>query len=209
MTADKLMFGFASGDSIPVTFMMDCLTMGVAKQEHCDLTHLRNAKGLYVGENRNRLVQYAKEAEVDWLLMVDPDVLFRPTLPSDLVAVAQKHNAKIVAVDVPQSTDTPTSAYKVDDGHWVPCDCEKSGFHDGASSSVLLVHRDVFTSFDPCFMDLYAKQGVHTTEDLVFCERAAKVGFRTWVETGVPVCHVKAFPLPNKAFMASVPKEGE
>lgn len=116
------------------------------------LSHRIPQSGLYIDHNRNNIVQRFMETDAEWLLQVDSDIQFPPTLIESLLAVATKEPGKehkIVGASVPLGPPLPSCGWMMTDqpGIWaaipshqiteagVPC--------HGLATAVILVHREV------------------------------------------------------------------
>ena len=107
-------------------------------------------QGLYVGENRNSIVQRFMTTDSEWLLQIDTDIAFPPDLPEAMVALAGSER-KIVAASVPLGPPLPSCALNRNPnvpGEWkyVPEEeITEAGIEcDVVATAVVLIHRKVF-----------------------------------------------------------------
>jgi hypothetical protein len=112
------------------------------------LTHRLPQSGLYIDHNRNRICEKFMDTGADWLLQIDSDISFPPTLVETLLEVAGG-GKKILAASVPLGPPLPSSAWRMTDqpGIWAGVPSEEitpEGIEvDGLATAVLIVHRDV------------------------------------------------------------------
>lgn len=147
----KVALGFAFG-SLHWPFVRSLITLLQRQGEGGSVVrHLIPQQGLYIGENRNRIVQGFLGTDADWLLQVDTDIEFPPELPEMLLALATARGKKIVAASVPLSPPIPGCALNRRPeipGEWLYVPEEEiteDGVEcDAVASAVVLIHREVF-----------------------------------------------------------------
>jgi hypothetical protein len=157
IAAGKVYLGYPSGGSVTLAFHAACLQLlggQIAKSDSLrSLGKINHCQSLYVADNRNLLVQRMLGSHCDWLLQIDTDISFPPTLLQTMLAIAGADKVtpdyKVLAASVPLG-EHPTCAYqKVMEspgiyvnigfwGHQKPIEC------DSVATAVLLVHRTVF-----------------------------------------------------------------
>jgi hypothetical protein len=159
----KVVVGFPAGGSVTVPFhasMTRLLTREILKGDDCLIGQLTYTSGLYIADNRQVLAKRFLASGAEWLLQVDTDIEFPPTLLEDLLRLAGE-DKKILAASVPLGTAVilgdeggyrhgfPTCAFNMipnQPGVWIslesvpqaPIEC------DGVATAVVLTHRDVF-----------------------------------------------------------------
>jgi hypothetical protein len=108
--------------------------------------------GLYIGENRNRIVQGFMKTDAEWLLQVDTDIEFPPDLPERMVDLAGS-TRKILAASVPLTPPIPGCALNRRPdrpGEWLylpESEITEDGVEcDAVATAVVLIHRDVLTA---------------------------------------------------------------
>lgn len=153
----KIALGFAFG-TLHWPFVRSLL--GVTQHQIGDMAqgkspavrHLIPQSGLYVGENRNRIVQAFMGLDADWLLQIDTDIEFPPDLPERMVTLAGA-SRKIIAASVPLAPPLPSCALNRRaemPGEWiyVPEDeITEDGIEcDAVATAVVLIHREVFAA---------------------------------------------------------------
>ncbi len=143
------------------------------------------------GRGRNRLVERSLERGSEWMLFLDDDHTFPPTLLNQLLS----HDQPIVASLYLQRADPflPIAYAVKEEGNYWPLDlsvCDKEGLVEvaGAGTGGMLIRSEVFTKIPaPWF--------VHTTEqseDLYFCDRAREAGIPIYVDLAARLGHIAA-----------------
>lgn len=198
----KVVVGYPVGGSVTLAFhasMLKLLGYEIEKGDKRLLSKIMHTQGLYVGDNRTLLVQRFLSTEAEWLLQVDTDIEFLPTLVEEMVRLAGQ-DKRILAASVPLGA-YPSCAFKRTEtpGVWTPVwpvpmqpvEC------DGLATAVALIHREVFekiaANHGQCwFHHIYLPESEPGTaprdfkfrsqgEDLAFSVRAAAEGFKLWV----------------------------
>lgn len=149
----KVALGFCFG-SIQWPFMRSVIALterSYRQGEQALVRHLLPEQGLYIGENRNRIVQRFMNTDAQWLLQVDTDIEFPSDLPEKLLELTQGGRRKVLAASVPLSPPLPGCAMNRNPqmpGEWIYVPEEQlseEGIEvDAVASAILLVHRDVF-----------------------------------------------------------------
>lgn len=205
---ERVAFGFPAGGSVTVPFAMSLVGMIADNMEKPDnermLTRVIPASGLYVAKNRNTIVKgFLKGGTEEWLLQVDTDIQFPVDLYEWMVRAAHQVGAKVLAANVRLGAHTH-SGYARSGWLWAPMEklpeerCFKVG---AAATAVFLVHREVLEKIkaeggECWFNHLYlphegTSEITEVGEDLAFCERAAAVGYDTWLLRGLKIKHYK------------------
>lgn len=198
----KVVVGYPVGGSVTLGFhasMLKLLGYEIAKPAHKRLLgKITHTQGLYVADNRTMLVQRFLEMDADWLLQIDTDIEFPPTLVESMLELAE--GRQILAASVPLGTD-PTCAYFRSDEPGVFTCAQRLPLMpievDGLATAVCLVHREVFEKIADAhgqcwFHHIYLPESAPGTplrefkyrsqgEDLAFSVRAAREGFKLWV----------------------------
>lgn len=142
------------------------------------------------GRSRNTLVRRALERKSEWIMFLDDD----QTFPPSLLDVMLSRNMPVVAALYLQRTDPflPIAyAEKDKDGNYWPLDlgaCPEHGLVTVAAAGTggMLVRMKVFEQIEgPWFL--------HTTkqsEDLYFCDLLAEAGIQMYVDLDARLGHV-------------------
>jgi len=211
--AGRVMFAYPAGGSVTVPFHASCLRLlqhELTKGPQRLLSNMSHASGLYVADNRTCITEkFDDRGSPEWLLQVDTDIEFPPTLLETLLKLAG-NTIKILVASVPlgaypscgfMRTETP--------GVWdpvypVPTTPLKV---DGVATAVALIHRDVFNAVADAdggcwWHHIYLPKSPDGTsarrfryrsqgEDLAFSVRAAAAGFQSWVVHVPGIGHYK------------------
>lgn len=171
-----------------------------------------------VSKGRNEIVEDFLKSPADWLLMLDSDMVFDPSLIEDLLAEASVAEFPIVGglcFGIADGLLFPTLyGMTLQDGkprtvryNDVP---ENALFQVAATGAAcLLAHRSVYEAvgareFNAAFPWYQETElsGEPCGEDFTFCIRAGQCGFPVHVATGVHVGHHKSQVLTFEMFKA-------
>ena len=156
----------------------------------------------YVDQARNFLVDYFLSTDHEWFLSVDTDVILPDRVTTRLLARNQKLIGALIYVNAkppfPQIYQKIADfgihgfgTYLVDDG-WTPGDIIEA---DATGAGCMLIHRDVFEAIPdskPFRWFQHEQRGEDLFgEDVVFCERAKRVGYQLYIDTAVRAGHIK------------------
>lgn len=160
--------------------------------------------GLYVDDNRNRMVEHLLKAPpfVKWLLQIDTDIEFKPDILERMLALAKANEFKILAASVPIGETFETCAYLFGDTpgrlHVVTKLPPEPVRVDAIATACTLIHRDVFQTMaeklGPCWFDRISvadpdsdqggpmefRKNLVLGEDISFCCRAKVLGVPIW-----------------------------
>jgi hypothetical protein len=204
----KVVVGFPVGGSVTLPFHASMQRMVQYELRKPDrerlLGRVHHASSLYVGDNRTLLAQRFIQTDAEWLLQIDTDIEFPPTLLETMVDLAGE-DRKVLAASVPLGETYESCGFLMEPGeigvwrpltHIPPTPVEV----DGIATAVVLIHRDVFLRIaeehgQVWFHHLYLPTSPPGTprveqtfrmqgEDFAFCVRAKDAGF------GIYVVHV-------------------
>lgn len=153
----RVAVGYPFGGGVTGPFLQSLLklqTYELAKEQPL-LRNLIPQGGLYIAQNRNRIVEKFLLTDAEWLVQIDSDIQFPAQIIEMLLSVAGR-DKKIVAASVPLSysdeyekclpscglmmTSTP--------GEWAyltPDEIAPQGVAvDGIATAVVAIHREVF-----------------------------------------------------------------
>ncbi len=185
-----------------------------------------------VAEARSQVVDtFASQHEADWLLFIDTDMTFEPTMLDRMMEHADREKVPVLGGlcfgGRPGSKIFPTvyEEYE-DDGHltlrpaaYYPKDqLVRVG---GTGAACLLVHRQVFAAMAepypvgfgtfqngaknpyPWFVEgLTGPRGEQYGEDIAFCKRLRHMGVPVHVHTGIKLGHIKPCVMDEPLFEA-------
>jgi hypothetical protein len=206
----KVLLGYPVGTSELVCFS-DSLRLLMQyegmKPEGPLLAGIVREQGLYVDDNRNRLVEHLFKApqSVKWLLMIDTDIEFKPYILELMLELAENHDLKILAASVPIGQTHETCAFFFGDVpgrmHVVtrlPHGPLRPLRVDAIATACTLIHRDVFEAMaeklGPCWFTRFSvpdpdskqdgpiesRRDLTLGEDIAFCYRAKSLGMPIW-----------------------------
>lgn len=227
----KVCIGYPVGGSVTVPFHNSLLQITgyeIAKGETRLLSQVQHTSGLYVADNRTLLVQrFLETTDCDWLLQIDTDIQFPPTLIETMLEMAGG-DKKVLAASVPLGAAElgahPTGAYMITEtpGVWasvlsVPMRPIKV---DGIATAVVLVHREVYLAIaeregqawfhHKAYPDPKNKPGCPARdfkwltqgEDLSFSSRISEAGYDIWIAHIPNVSHFKTTPYSHDRELA-------
>jgi hypothetical protein len=227
---EKVLIGYPSGFSVNALFMQSMLMLQrfelTTKNDKYELVGEEGELGLYIAENRNKLVQYAQELKVDWLLQIDSDISFQEVLLRILMRTANKDTRPIVAglyVNVGDvrgdgGFEALNCIYReVEDGKYttiIPTEDLQPFEVDAVGAGILLCHMSVYDKLEYP----YFENGVFinedggrqfTNEDIGFCRRVKQLGYPIWCDPIADVVHWKTLPLISSQFRGLYKKAQE
>lgn len=179
--------GIPSGDAVMMDF---CMSLWVLDGGACGGRVIVNERCSNTAWSRHRLVKAARELfgkigrRCDYLLFVDTDMTFPPSLLTRLLA----HKKDIVAATYRRRCE-PAEVLGIDlDGRKLDPAVHR-GLVEVAKvpTGLMLINMDVFEKFErdsagPLFYYDYNESGLATSEDYVFCDDARKAGFSVWCD---------------------------
>lgn len=174
-----------------------------------------------VSNGRNEIVRDFLDhpAQPEWLLMLDSDMLFHPTLIEDLLDEADPAKFPIIGAlcfGIADGLLFPTlyGLQREDDGSIVTVRYdeypENALFQVAATGAAcLLIHRDVCVAIREAAPDSLFPWFQETElfgrvcgEDFTFCIRAGKCGYPVHVHTGIQIGHHKSHVLTAEMYQA-------
>jgi len=159
--------------------------------------------GPVLDKARNEMTERFLATSADWMLMVDADMTFNADLLERLLRVADPAERPIVGplcYSMSHAGPWPV-LYELRGGQFYPIPDPPADTLlrvDGAGTGCLLIHRSALERiaassdwpgqwFDHVYLSRHP-----LGEDLSFCVRARQAGLPIWVDTGIPIGHVKA-----------------
>ena len=148
----KVALGTPYGGSVTAPFYEAVLALQVHELSKAEplLQYRLPKQGLYVDQNRNEIAaRFWERTDADWLLQVDSDISFPPTLVETMVELAGK-DKKVLAASVPLGPPLPSCGLLYTDvpGIWrflEPEELTREGVEvQGLATAVMMAHREVF-----------------------------------------------------------------
>lgn len=225
----KVLVGYPCGGGVHPQFtksLCDLQRFELLDQDaRYEILPVEYEQGLYVMENRNRLVAKAREVGADWLLQIDTDEGFEPHLLRLLMDAALGLPAEIVFGLYANMQPAPAGI----EGGFIFADMIfrelKNGAYenivppldnrpfrvDAAGSGVLLAKVSAFDRIEfPYFwLEQILADGEDKpqvmNEDIAFCRKAREAGLSLWCEPKAEAKHFKTLPLlasPMRRFLS-------
>jgi GT2 family glycosyltransferase len=164
------------------------------KSENYTILGVADEKGIYIDENRNRLVQSFLKTEADWLLQLDSDLSFTPDILDTLLSNMELGSLVISGwyflwrkrenrwVKEP-------SVFDFNGEKFVNVKSVPMGFCEvqGTGAGCLLVHRSIYEKIgEGWFSEIKPFK-----EDFSFCLRLMEAGVPIIVDSRVKMTHHK------------------
>lgn len=223
----RVLIGWPDGGQVHGAF-----TKSLVALQHFELTQpsdtyeflepLRST-GLYVTENRNELIRQAQEAKADWLLELDGDESFTPSLLRMIMRTADAKTRPVIVGLYANIGYEENGGFNVvdcvyaegPDGQYrtlVPPTNMQPFQVDAAGTGVFLTHMSVFEKIHPPWfwlemIELPDGRQKFMNEDIAFCRVLRQSGFPIWCDPMAEVVHWKNLPLnasSMRGFLESV-----
>lgn len=220
----KVMIGYPVGGSVHPAFAKSLLDLQKFELKNpspdYELVDIEYSASLYVQENRNNLVEWALEKQVDWLLQLDTDEKFQPTLLRQLMSTANAESKPIVFGLYSNVQPAPAQAegayYHVDmifreveNGEYMvinPTSDSRPFMIDAAGSGILLTHTSIYKkiAFPWFWLEMILPSNKTKpqimNEDIVFCRAAREAGYQLWCDPLAEAQHFKSIALLPSTF---------
>lgn len=215
---DEAVVGWCDSGGTHGAFALSMLGLQQYELEEPDsdyrLLGVLRTSGAYVQVNKNLLVSRFLASEADWLLQIDCDESFSPSLLRDLMRCADADEHLVVSGLIANVHAYPddvaeggvivaNNVYReTEEGLYEPSRVD--GFAPSAVDAVgggaLLVHRRVFEALDEPWWWLEwfkadEKDGHFMGEDLAFCRRVREAGFTILLNPLAEIVHWKTLPM--------------
>jgi GT2 family glycosyltransferase len=220
----KVLVGFPCGGSVHPAFSKSLLDLQrfelTEPSPDYTLLPIEYSASLYVEENRNILVDLAKDRDAEWILMLDTDESFKPNLLRQLMHTADPDAAPIVFgiySNIMRAPAQAEGAYyhidmiygEVENGEYkaMTPPSEVRPFQvDAAGTGVMLTHISIYDQVAyPWFtLDYILPTGKTRpqvmNEDISFCRKLRMAGYRLWCDPQAEAIHYKTLALLPSAF---------
>ena len=145
--------------------------------------------------NRNVIVKEFLSTDIEWLIMVDSDVV----IPQNLLDLVTKGKPIISGrVVVHKNKANYLMALLEKDGRLLPLkELNTPQQVDAVGTGCIAIHRSVLEKLEPpYFKFVYDKDGlVIYGEDFYFCKKAIEAGFEIWATPEIDCYHVSKVAL--------------
>jgi GT2 family glycosyltransferase len=142
--------------------------------------------------NNQQIVEEALKAKADYLLFIDADMVFPPDALTKLLA----HDKDIIGVHYNNREMPLVSTIRMlrEDGNFYQVDTKlmpRRLFECGSvGKGLVLIKMRVFEKIKKPWYEFQYKDGELMTEDINFCLKAHKAGFRVWCDPTIKVKHI-------------------
>lgn len=157
----------------------------VAQNKEYEFIPITETEGMTIEDNRNNIVERAKKA--DYLLFIDDDMVFPPTLLKDLL----KHKKDVIGVNSRTKSGRPTVKLSGIQRAMIPStlfSCDQVG------TGIMLIDCKIFKhpEFKPPYFkfERYATGKVKKGEDIYFCDSVRSLGYEVWCDPKIEIKHI-------------------
>ena len=177
-----------------------CLNSLAPPMGYSTKTHM--VSGKRIDHARNEIVEVALRDKAEHVLFLDSDVLFPPHSFQTLLLRQRNNPEHKIISGVYWSKSNPTFPLVfVEEGRGSLLDWRIGDYIKtwGIGMGLVLIHTDVFRAMEPPWFEIDYGLTVNKetggissssmTEDLPFCDKAGKLGFEIWVDTGIQAGH--------------------
>lgn len=232
-TRVKVAIGYPHGGTVRAEFLNSVVRLNIWEFGYIPLNDkykidsFSAAGSIYVAKNRNDIVKDFLKSDAEWLFQLDPDEEFKPDLLKRMmdVALSSPEHKIVSGLYISYRREHPEA-----DLILVPVlynDAEDGKFRNlvdvpkdslievaMAGSGCLLVHREVYEKMleahkdDPWPWFSHEPSQDRTEmlgEDVVFCIRARKLGYKIWAKTDILLRHYKTIPLTIDDWWKEIP----
>lgn len=197
----KILIAVPCMDQVPAPF---CGSL--AKLRKVGNCMLAMQMGSLIYTSRNSLATQAIQAEADYVLWLDSDMVFEPDLLERMMAVLTENDLDILTGlyfrRTPPYSPTLFDKLEIKDNitEWsefseIPNHLFEVG---GCGFGCVLMRTDPFIDVQSRFGNMFAPFG-DTGEDLAFCWRARQCGFKVWCDPTIICGHV-GYTISNEKF---------
>lgn len=177
--------------------------------------------GVRTDKNRNIIIKGALEAEMDYILWLDADMIY----PNNIVDLYMQHNFDIIGCPYYKRTEpfspvcyidgtNPIKPYRMINPLTLPKDSIAEV--DGLGFGGVMVKTDVYRTMGD---DMYMVYGSNfhlpfettdqLTHDLVWCKKAKQYGYKILMHTGVKAGHISDYVVTEEDFRREKEKEAK
>lgn len=225
----KIVIGCPTGGTVMTRFAQSILALQKYEQsqpnDKYEVIDIVFSSGLYIQDNRNKLVLEAQKLGADWLLQIDSDHSFQPDFLRMLMRTADKETRPIMVGLYTNIGDLSEGAFQVVDCIYAetpngqyrvikPPDDLQPFEVDAAGAGLMLTHLSVFDKLEsPWFwLAMFRNEDGSEqlmNEDLAFCRTARIAGFHIWCDPMVEGVHWKTIPMLPSTMRSFISKSIE
>lgn len=146
-----------------------------------------SASGPSLPFNRNSVMEYVKEKKDD-LLFIDTDIVFTP---EDVKKIEEHLKTKDIITGIYLNDNrNPWIFKRMGDDYKLILPKEGIFQVDACGAGFLGISKKVIQATDKPFTNLQEGKAIHY-EDIAFCHRADKAGFKIWCDSSIQVGHIR------------------
>ena len=201
----KIMLAVPCMDQVPTQF---CQSLALL-QKVCECTLAMQA-GSLIYTSRNNLATKAIEAEADYVLWLDSDMVFAPDTLARMLDTAVERDIDILTglyfrrvppyspvlfdrLDIKKNDVCSWSEFET-----IPDELFEVG---GCGFGCVLVNTEVFLSVQSRFNNMFSPLG-NNGEDVAFCWRARQCGYKIWCDPSIICGHIGKVVIDDKFYKA-------
>lgn len=201
----KIMLAVPCMDQVPTQF---CQSLALLqKVGECTLTM---QAGSLIYTSRNNLATKAIQAEADYVLWLDSDMVFAPDTLARMLDTAVERDIDILTglyfrrvppyspvlfdrLDIKKNDVCSWSEFET-----IPEELFEVG---GCGFGCVLVNTEVFLSVQSQFNNMFSPLG-NNGEDVAFCWRARQCGYKIWCDPSIICGHIGKVVIDDKFYKA-------
>ena len=151
--------------------------------------------GSFVEQNRNKLMERARECDSSFLLMIDPDSVFTVE-DVEKIAKHMTNGLDVVAGMCKRGGDKSPSVYKkieeCEQDYEIQTDLVDGLNEVGAvGGAFLAINKHVIEKMQDNPFGFIEVSGFRQGEDISFCHKAREHGFKIWCDTTIRIGHIR------------------
>jgi hypothetical protein len=155
--------------------------------------------GCYVVDSSNRAIGGLKKGEEDWICLMGDDHSFPPHMVIKLLTLMYKNDLDIIVPLCFKRSFPPAPViYDLNPETGYPRHIDLSKYPEGGlieidyagSAGMIIRDRVIAKMYEEGDIPIFQLGGEQWGEDLDFCRRAKKHGFRVWCDLDMPLGHI-------------------
>ena len=151
-------------------------------------------KRTIIHQARNIIVDALLKSDYEWLLFIDSDQIFEHDLLIKLLATKKDFVGTQIFKRVRPYSPCIS---KIDDkGNLISIIVDELAEVDAIGMGATLINRKVFEKIKRPQFEFIGERG----EDIVFCEKAKKAGFKIWCDPNIDIKHIGEPPKIDKQY---------
>ena len=159
--------------------------------------------GCNCSENRNTLIEMAKEYKARYLLLIDNDMYF---FPGAFTKLLKADKDIISGISVYKNPPFTVAAYNLsEEGRYesiTDWELDSTFEVDGVGGAFLLIKMDVFDKIEEPYFSIGKRGKIRIGNDFYFCDKAQKAGFKIWVDSSAKTGHLGVHPFTIHNYLA-------